>query len=354
MGNDMVNEIKGVVREKVGERTFCFGTIGSDKIKNISFVPVIEESVKTYLIEETEGGYQRPASASRMRAFMKFLEDNPNSVIPPVLLSGRGNWVFIPDDGSERSGKIEVRGRAAIIDGQHRLGGYVALFEKEGEPRKIFFIILDDLELSDEKEEFVVVNNSQKGVPRALTAFLNDEEEAQIAWALNEDPDSPLLGRITRTGMTRKHLFALHSVARQMKELFKLGALQDLDVETKISFAERFFTIVQDEFPTEWSDMEKLDDPDSRGRRGFEYKMLELTGFIAWAIVGKSILHRSYSESAGMNWDRVKELVASTGQVDWAKTGQYEGRTGTAGATVIARDMERLMGPEEGIMSSDS
>ena len=345
-----VNRIDNVVQETMGDRTFYFGTIGSDKIKSVSFVPVIEESTRTYVAEDVENGYQRPASASRMRVFAKFLEENPSSIVPPVLLSSRGNWVFEPDGSGSRSGSLLLNDKAAIIDGQHRLGGYVHLYERTGESRKIPFILLEGLDIEQEKGEFVVVNNSQKGVPRALTAFLDSEEEAQIAWQLNEDPDSVFRGRITRTSMSKSHLFALHSVARQMKVLFSLGGLQDLDMDVKIEYAQRFFQIVSDTFPTEWEDLAMLDDEESRGRRSFVYKMLELTGLIAWASVGKQILHRCYTESAGVNWEHVETLVERAGGVDWQKDGQYAGRTGTAGASVIATDMERLLGPEEAAM----
>lgn len=341
------SRIENVVQETVGDRTFYFGTIGSDKIKSVSFVPVIEASTRTYVAEEVEGGYQRPASASRMRAFAKFLEDNPDSVVPPVLLSSRGEWIFEADSRGSRSGALLLKGRAAIIDGQHRLGGYVHLYERTESARKIPFIVLEGLGLEQEKREFTVVNNSQKGVPKALTAFLDAEEEALIAWQLNTDPDSPFEGRITRTGMKKEHLFALHSVAKQMKELFKIGALQDLDMEEKIEYAERFFQIVSDKFSVEWADIEKLDHEDFRGRNSFEYKMLELTGLIAWTVVGKQIFHRCYTDGVGMNWDRVGQLVERAGGIDWEKTGQYAGRTGSAGAKVLVADMERQMGPEE-------
>ena len=63
-----------------------FGTIPSDKVKNVTFVPVNESSRKTCLNEIVEDGYQRPGSLTRMRAFARFLKENPNSIVPPVLL----------------------------------------------------------------------------------------------------------------------------------------------------------------------------------------------------------------------------------------------------------------------------
>ena len=120
---NIFGEITGVIQKTQGNQNYIFGTIGSDKIKNITFVPVLESSHKTYL-NEIEGGYQRPGSHSRMRAFARFLEENPNSIVPPVLLSGRGQWKFEPVGQEQDSGKLIIRGQAAIVDGQHRLGGF--------------------------------------------------------------------------------------------------------------------------------------------------------------------------------------------------------------------------------------
>ncbi|HIA55029.1 MAG TPA: DGQHR domain-containing protein [Candidatus Melainabacteria bacterium] len=343
---EVVANINNVVRVSVGNRHYCFGTIPSDKIKELTFVPVLESSDKTYLNEVEPGGYQRPGSVSRMRAFMKFLSDNPNSVVPPVLLSARENWRFKSIGDDKYLGAIEITGRASIVDGQHRIGGFVALFGRDEDIREVSFILLEELTIEEEVEEFIVVNNTQKGVHRAQTEYLRDTEEAQISWGLNEDPDSPFHGRISRVGTSKSHLFALHSVAKQMKVLFKHGSLEELDVDKKIEFSERYFTIIADVLQEEWSDIELLDDSESRGKRDFRYKLLELTGLIAWCTVGAIILHRSHSEDTGMNWDNVKRLVQEASAIDWAKEGQYAGRTGLAGAKILVIDMERQIPAE--------
>ena len=164
--SEMIGVVEGVLRKSQGNRRYLFGTISSDKVKNLTFVPVIETSRKTYVNELMDKGYQRPGSSSRMRSFAKFLRDNPNSVVPPVLLSGRGAWVFKKYDDATDVGKLMIAGRAAVIDGQHRLGGFVHLYEENEAVREISFILLPDLDVDDEKKEFIVVNNSQKGVPR--------------------------------------------------------------------------------------------------------------------------------------------------------------------------------------------
>ena len=168
-----IGEIAGVIQKTQGNQNYLFGTISSDKIKNVTFVPVNESSPReTPLKEHTEEGYQRPGSLSRMRTFARFLKDYPNSVVPPILLSGRGNWQFKPNTEGQEVGKLIIQGKAAILDGQHRLGGFVHLYESEDDVREISFILLPDLDPEQEKKEFLVVNNTQKGVPKSLTIYL--------------------------------------------------------------------------------------------------------------------------------------------------------------------------------------
>ena len=349
MCNDIIGEITGVIEKTQGNQSYLFGTIKSDRVKSVTFVPVNEKSRKTPLNEILEDGYQRPGSLRRMKAFATFLKENSDSVVPPVLLSGRGNWRFHPSEHGENSGYISIQDKAAVIDGQHRVGGFVHLYESEGDVRDISFILLPDLTPDKEKNDFLVVNNSQKGVPKPLTAYLEQSPEAQVAWGLNEDIDSPFKERITKVTMERQHLFTLSSVAKQVDRLFSIGDVQDLDVEQKIDYMSRFWTIIADTLDEEWSDIEKLDMDrhQSRGRRDFEFKLLELTGLIAWAYTGAQIFHRSYNEVSGMNWDNVIRLVRFAAEIDWAKDGEYEGRTGEVGGKVMADDMIRLL-PSEG------
>lgn len=347
--SNKIGEIAGVVQKTQENQKYLFGTIPSDKVKNVTFVPVNESSLrKTPLNEHTEEGYQRPGSLSRMRAFARFLKDHPNSIIPPILLSGRGNWHFKPNGEGQEVGKLIIQEKAAILDGQHRLGGFVHLYESEDDVREISFILLPDLDPEEEKKEFLVVNNTQKGVPKSLTIYLEDTEEAQVAWGLNEETDSPFNGKITKTTLQRTQLFNLASVAKQVKRLFSVGGVQDLDVGQKIDFMSRFWTIIADHLHEEWTDIEKLDDSEIKGsrRNSFEYKLLELTGLIAWAHTGAYIFSRSYSEEMGMNWDNVSRLVEAASEINWRKDGDYAGMTGEYGGKIMADDMIRLLPPE--------
>ena len=126
-----LGQIPNVVKKEVRGQVYYFGTIDSDKIKNVTYVPVIESSKMTYLQEKVEEGYQRPGSRTRMRQFMRYLRDNPNTVIPPILLSGRDQWKFVKNSDSEYYGQIIIEDSATIIDAQHRVDCYLSLFEQQ-------------------------------------------------------------------------------------------------------------------------------------------------------------------------------------------------------------------------------
>jgi DNA sulfur modification protein DndB len=350
--------IKNVLKRDTGSRTYYFGTISSDKVKHVTFVPVLEKSPKTPLIEDAEGGYQRPGTLARMNKFKNFLKDNPDSLVPPVLLSGRGNWVFAPGDKGSPLGTLSIKGGAAILDGQHRLGGYVLLYESDQDVRDIDFLLLEKLELDDEIREFVIVNNTQVGVPKSLNLFISqdveglqkllgniEDDDIWVAWHLNTRDDSPFLGKITRIKMGPEHLFQLHSVAKSIKSMFKDGAFTDTDREEKLEIAIRYWNLIANLHPSQWADMEKLGVP-KQGRKGFQYKLLELTGFIAWSLIGSSrILSPCYnSKSKTMDWDRVQQMIeVLSDKVDWTKDGEYMNATGEVGGAKIHKDMQNIL-----------
>jgi DNA sulfur modification protein DndB len=346
--------LKNITRKRVGSRTFYYGSFDSDEAKELTFVPVIEKSVKTPLNEDDADGYQRPGSISRMRRFTNFLKDNPTSLVPPVILSARGRWLFEPSSFDDNIGTIRITGRAAIIDGQHRLGGYVLHQEEVGSSLSIDFVVIDNLTHHDEELEFVVINNSQVGVPRSLTTFLAadnpllparvDSDYVRIAWALDQDSSSPFFSRITRTKLGPTSLFALHSVSQYVEKMFSHGALVDLDKETKTSIAIKYWNLIQDAHPEQFADMDKLGVP-KEGRKSFEFKLLELTGFVAWSLIAPVILSEAFNYAEQeMDWEKVQEQINYlSDKIDWRKHGKYKNATGVVGGPQIKLDMERAL-----------
>lgn len=315
-------------------REYYFGSIRSDLAKALTFVPVLEVSKRTHLMERTEDGYQRAGSAARMNLFARYLREHPLAVVPPVVLSGRGNWRYKGGD----VGQLEVSDAAAIIDGQHRIGGYVRLAEEDDRLRPIDFILLPELTVEEEKREFLDINNTQKGVPKPLTAYLEGTPDALVAWSLNEASDSPLQGRISRQKMEKGHLFNLNSVAKNIGRSFNHGAFEGLDLDSKVDIMKAYWTLISDRYPEEWADMER------ESRREFEFKLLELTGFIAWSYAAVDILAPAYDpETQTVNWDAVDSKLAGladSGCIDWTKDGEFSGLTGEVGGKRIHRKMQ--------------
>ena len=120
------NIVKKIIKdpENNSERIYYFGSIPSNQLKSVTFVPVDEKNPKQESpLNEIEGGYQRYGNVTRMRQFKKHLQDNPLSIVPPIVLSSRNKWTFEASNENEMVGSLIATEPAAIIDGQHRAGG---------------------------------------------------------------------------------------------------------------------------------------------------------------------------------------------------------------------------------------
>lgn len=336
--------LKDVLKSEIQGRVFYFGLIPSELLHSCLFVPVLEESPRNnnYVREQLdrENNYQRPGSRSRQRKFSEFLKEHGNSVVPPIVLSTRGGWVF-ESDGDESTGTLEIQSPAAIIDGQHRAGGFICRHGEDEQSRPVPFIAIPNLTLTQEKDEFLVINTTQKGVPKSQGVFLTESAEQEVANLLNTE-DGVFKDRLSIARKARHHLWSFNQVVKSIKELFSHGKFSELSVDTKHFFFEKYWEKIKEACAEEWEeDYPKLDDPESRGRNDFEYKLLETTGLIAWCDVGSQVLSNGFEPSTGsMNWEFVKTCVEDLANMDWAKDGKYSGWTGTVGARKIVEDME--------------
>ncbi len=337
----LVARLPNVVRRVITDeesgltREYFLGTVRSDLAKSLTFVPVKEESRKTYLMESLVEGYQRPASATRMRAFGNFVKAHPLSVVPPVVLSGRTEWKFT---GKGDVGEIEVYGPAAVVDGQHRIGGYVYLFEDESMLRYVDFILIVGLTRQDEIDEFLSINDTQKGVPKSLNVLLGGSDEAILAVALDEDEGSPFKGRIAQVQKNKDHLFTLAAVAKNIGRTFTHGAFETAGLDAKLEILIRYWDLIAEMFSDEWEDV---------SRRPQETKLLETTGLIAWSLSAEDILGPAFDpDTQTVNWDMVRaklERLSIPGALDWRKDGEFQGLTGEVGGARIRRKIQQVL-----------
>lgn len=290
--------------------TYYLGTITPEEIKALTFVPVVTETSQqdneVERLKEVPGGYQRSGDTKRMIKIKEFIVKRPSCLIPPVLLSARGKWKFTPSSSTNKNiGTIQADEQAAIIDGQHRLGGLLQLAVDDNisddlKKRPIPFMAIDSMDLDIEKQEFVDINGNQKGVKKSLLVYLEREDNfsAMAALALMEDEESVFKGRIDTQ---KKHDWTvfLFGAAKECIDLTYsrsfiipkgFDPFSSKDVRpAAIEFVLNYWRAVRDAMPEFWADMDKMPNfgvkksKDKPGTTGFDYRLLEETGIRAFS-----------------------------------------------------------------------
>jgi len=319
------------------------GTFSSQAANQLTFVPVISDlEGEGSPLNEVKGGYQRPGKGSRMKQFAKYLGENALAIVPPVLLSTRDRWEF--ESKSKEFGIIKVYGPAAIVDGQHRLGGYILRAEKLDDFREIDFVAYAGLAYAVEAQAFVTINGKAQKVPKGVERLISNRWSTKISMLLTESGTSPLYERIYIVGSKDLEFgfFNLSSFDKQVERTFShgsfLGLHDDEDIGTLYAIIERYWQLIAKHFSDEWEDID---------RKKQEFKLLELTGVIAWSYAASEILGRNFDSSKNkMNWAKVESLIegiASCGYVDWSKDGAFAGRTGEYGGRRIYKELQKAI-----------
>ena len=110
-------------------------------------------------------------------------------------------------------------------------------------------------------------------------------------------------------------------------------------MDDKIRVLIEYWNCVKDSNPTPWEDANK------ETKKQHKYKLLDLTGYIAWSLVGPQILIKGYNaNNQDFDWDKIKEVVEFVSEdIDWEKEGQFFGMSGEVGGKQIARELEKAL-----------
>ena len=327
-------------------RVYYFGTIPSNQVKSLTFVPVDEETPIDTPLNEAPSGYQRFGNTTRMRNFKKYLSDNPLAIVPPVVLSSRNKWKFIPSDQNENFGELEANEPAAIIDGQHRIGGYVYYDDDESREdiKDISFILIPDVETDQEVKEFIDINQKQQKVTLSHVVYLSaeylDDEDSTVALQLGQRSDSLLYKKIFKQKALDGELYNLAAIKSCVELSFKRGGLKELPIDTKISTLIQYWQIIGE------NHSHMLPDLEEKSVKNMKYKLFELTGIYAYSMVAPEILGGSYSaQSQTFNWDEINQKIKRASTIDWRKDGEYQDRAGkVAAAQYLKPEIESLIG----------
>lgn len=332
-------------RVKVGvngeSQEYFLGQLPSSLAYEATFVPVIAEEAakvkraRTHL-QETDHGYQRPGSYRRMEAFASYLQVNDLNYTPAVVLSGRNQWVY-----SEKDRTLTINAPAAIIDGQHRVGGHIVAFNNDQFDRMIDFVVLN-ISSDEEEKLFLDINSNAKNVSTGIVSILGRRAGSAVAEALNTHPDSLFKGKFYIAGSSPGTFFNIASVAKEVGTTFRHGVFEGIKNDTDLQFDIMlgYWEIIATAFSAEWADIDK---PKSQR----QYKLLELTGFMAMSLAADEILVPAFDmNSSTIDFDKVERIVnfiAQSGKLDWRKDGMFQNQTGYGGSGPIHKKIQQIL-----------
>ena len=337
---------RNVLRDGSDQMVYYTGTFDSSFAEEILFVPVMKNLANPKSpITQTNVGYQRPGIIHRMKKFSKHLHENALAIVPPVLISTRGKWKFVAGEDPD-FGVLNVNEAAAIIDGQHRIGGFIFLYDDEGESRSIDFFAYDGLNKKEEADVFNTINGNAKGVPGGVGKVIVGSWSTQITLLLTESSGSPFYQKIYIAGRKELEgsLFNLNSFDKEIKKMFSHGSFSVLvereEIEEMYKIAEKYWEIISEAFPEEWEDVNEKP-------RDQTYKLLELTGIIAWSLSASDILGPHFDPiSEDVDWEKVGEIIvgiANSGELDLSKDGEFRGFAGAVGGPRIHRKIQKIL-----------
>lgn len=323
------------------KQEYFLGQLKSSMAYEATFVPVIAEEAskvkRTRLyLQETDNGYQRPGSYRRMEAFGSYIAQNELRYTPAVVLSGRNKWKY-----SEADRTLTISGPAAIIDGQHRVGGHLSALQNDGFDRTIDFIVMN-ISIEEEEQLFLDINSNAKSVSTGIVSVLGRRSGSAVAEALNSHADSIFKDRFYIAQKTPGTLFNIASVAKEVGTTFRHGVFESIkdDTDLKFDIMLGYWEIIASAFPEEWDDI-------SKKSKDQGFKLLELTGLMAMSLAADEILAPAFDmASSTIDFEQVENVVtflAESGELDWDKKGKFQGQTGFGGAGPIHRKIQQIV-----------
>lgn len=205
--------------------------------------------------EEDEDGYQRFASAARVKAISRFVDaGNPIPLSILVTLEKRSI--------SLESKKVTINASKKagwVIDGQHRLLG-----AKEATGDILLPVVaFIGLSIDEQINQFVTINKEAKGVPTSLYYSLlkklpprlsavetAKERAADVAMILRNDEESPFASKIVITTSPKSGQLSLVNFVRKVSPLVKEdnGLLSNYSPDEQAKIIDNYYLAIRNVF----------------------------------------------------------------------------------------------------------
>lgn len=323
--NQGIYTIEPVIRFHHKDQDIYYGLISSDLL-----------SVALRVMDYTQdGGYQRPAKPVRFGQYASYLKRD-EGYVTPIILNAAGQWEFQPLDGKDgNTGRLLVKGLASVLDGQHRKGGLEMYTAETGDIVPVPFIAFAELPPQSEVRLFDTINSKMQRLPTSLVRWneREDDENTQIAVALEQDEDSPFYASISISGSRDpKRKVSLEGMRRAMASLFGSGRLSPLPFNEKVRLMKVYWRIVKDIFPDEWEDTRK-------------YRLRHLIGVAAISFLARDVINECYDwEKNYLDEDKMRTRLEPLRDFDWEKGSDDLGHaSGFGGREPVAKRLSELV-----------
>jgi hypothetical protein len=196
---------------------------------------------------------------------------------------------------------------------------------------------IDEIEPSKEEEEFIDINDRQKGVKKSLTRYLSRTKNfsGQAAEALMTDDESVFYGRID---IQKKldWILLLFGAAQECVDLmfstdFKRTKNFDPQNNEKVRTSAihhvlEYWKTVKFAMPEFWSDMEQMPPINTKkskeypGTRNFQYRLLEETGIRAFSQLASELFSITWNmNDSSPDFQKIKHYLQAMSEREKVK-----------------------------------
>lgn len=221
-------------------------------------------------------GLQRVTEVSRLKEIAEFIGRSTAGILPNNIILNLSSEVLIEEHASSDIVDItfpKLDGDYAfVVDGQHRLFSFRNEYRKLADADVFHIPVVALHNASDEQvgEAFVQINVNQKPVNRDLLIQMKailglletDLEKAAVdlIHGLDEDPDSPLYGKILRFPKEKNKWIKVGQLVPIVKGLIVPGgALHESNVSERKRVLKEYLKAIKATFPSAWADEKSKD-----------------------------------------------------------------------------------------------
>ncbi|MDQ0888741.1 DNA sulfur modification protein DndB [Paenibacillus sp. V4I9] len=280
-------------------------------------------------------GYQRPVNPKRCNDFAVYLSKGQDALFTPILLNAGSLWEFTSYDKQRpQYGRLICKGKASLMDGQHRLGGIKRYIQETNSEIIVPFLAFHCLDEDEEIQLFDTINTKARGIGSSLSKFLRRDSD-DISWIATEllvNSESPFynIGSIVGLRNKGRHI-TLQNLYRTLHLLIKDPLLLSYSKEEKLNMALTYYNALKEMFPHQWLDYS-------------DYRITHIVCLDALSITGSTILAKCTTEGKKQfDYAGINRGVKKLSGIDWSVQGPLKYIKGLNGSKSLANDLKELI-----------